>query len=66
MTTKSRAESLDGIRTEVSAAGGATCGEPRPETAEVTFQLYEDRLFLTAFEPEDYLPSVGLQLKKIR
>jgi uncharacterized lipoprotein NlpE involved in copper resistance len=41
-------------------------GEPRPETAEVTFQLYEDRLFLTAFEPEDYLPSVGLQLKKIR
>ena len=41
-------------------------GESRPEAASVTFQLYEDRLFVTAFEPQDYLPSVGLQLKKIR
>jgi uncharacterized lipoprotein NlpE involved in copper resistance len=40
--------------------------EPRPEAAEITFQLYEDRLFVTAFEPQDYFPSVGLQLKKIR
>lgn len=40
--------------------------EPRPETVEVTFQLFEDRLFVTAFEPQGYLPSVGLQLKKIR
>ncbi len=41
-------------------------GEPRPETATVTFQLFEDRLFVTAFEPAGYLPSVGVQLKKIR
>ena len=40
--------------------------EPRAESAEITFQLFEDRLFVTTFEPQDYLPSVGLQLKKIR
>ena len=41
-------------------------GEPEPETVEITFQLYEDRLFVTDFVPGDYLPSVGLQLKKIQ
>jgi uncharacterized lipoprotein NlpE involved in copper resistance len=39
-------------------------GEPRDQEVKITFQLYEDRLFAVDFEPEDFLPSVGVQLKK--
>ena len=38
--------------------------EPLDPEVKITFQLLEDRLFVVDFEPEDYLPSVGLQLKK--
>jgi uncharacterized lipoprotein NlpE involved in copper resistance len=41
-----------------------TEGESREQAVKITFQLYEDRLFAVDFEPEDYLPSVGVQLKK--
>ena len=39
-------------------------GESREQVVKISFELYEDRLFAVDFEPEDYLPSVGLQLKK--
>jgi uncharacterized lipoprotein NlpE involved in copper resistance len=41
-----------------------TGGEPREQEVEITFQLFEDRLFVMDFEPADYFPSAGLQLKK--
>jgi uncharacterized lipoprotein NlpE involved in copper resistance len=39
--------------------------EPLEQEVEITFQLFEDRLFVMDFEPEDYFPSAGLQLKKL-
>ena len=41
-----------------------TGGEPREQEVQITFQLFEDRLFVMDFEPVDYFPSAGLQLKK--
>lgn len=41
-----------------------TGGEPREQEVRITFQLFEDRLFVMDFEPRDYFPSIGLQLKK--
>ncbi len=38
--------------------------EAREQVVKIIFELHEDRLFAVEFEPEDYLPSVGLQLKK--
>ena len=40
-------------------------GEPLDQEVKITFQLFEDRLFVMDFEPADYLPSAGLQLKKL-
>ena len=42
-----------------------TGGEPREQEVKITFQLFEDRLFVMDFEPADYFPSAGLQLKKL-
>ena len=41
-----------------------TEGESREQVVKISFELYEDRLFAVDFEPEDFLPSVGVQLKK--
>ena len=39
--------------------------EPLEPEVKITFQLFEDRLFVMDFEPADFLPSAGLQLKKL-
>jgi hypothetical protein len=39
--------------------------EPLEQEVRITFQLFEDRLFVMDFEPANYFPSAGLQLKKL-
>ena len=39
--------------------------KPLEPEVKITFQLFEDRLFVMEFEPADYFPSAGLQLKKL-
>ena len=54
----------DSTEDSVAVVLTETGGEPREQEVQITFQLFEDRLFVMDFEPADYFPSAGLQLKK--